>query len=227
VSGFAVFGLGYALLFSDIGTDFSTAGLSNRTEIASALGASCTLVAVAGIACSVPRSQNARKKAFGLMIGLICGVNCLAVNGIGFFWGTASSQQQLILRSVAANVRALPRGSVLLLDGFCRYSGPGVVFETDWDTSGAIELTLRDYSLVGDVVSPNLHFENDAAETTMSGKVEGQYPYGSQLLVYNVRHNLMSSLPSKEAALGYLRAINPTGDSGCPAAKDGYGEKVF
>ena len=121
----------------------------------------------------------------------------------------------------------LPHGSVVLLDGFCRYSGPGVVFETDWDATGAIQLTLRDYSLLSDVVSPNLHFEQGAAETMMYGDVEGRYPYSNQLFVYNVRHNTLTSLPTEEAALTYLRTMNPTGDSGCPAAHEGDGTRVF
>ena len=149
------------------------------------------------------------------------------MNGIAFFWVDAASQQSAILKSVVANVRSLPHGSVLLLDGFCRYSGPGVVFETDWDATGAIQLALRDYSLVSDVVSPNLHFEQGAVETTMYGEAERHYPYGNQLFVYNVRHNNLTSLPSQEAATAYLRAMNPTGDSGCPAAHEGDGTKMF
>jgi hypothetical protein len=101
------------------------------------------------------------------------------------------------------------------------------VFETYWDATGAIQLTLADYSLVSDVVSPNLHFERGAAETTMYGEAEHHYPYGNQLFVYNVRHNILTSLPSQESAAAYLRAMNPTGDSGCPAAQEGDGTKVF
>lgn len=227
VLGFVLFGLGYLLFFLLPDTDFTSAGLSNRITIASALGASFVLVAFAGLACSMLRSQRARVRAFGFGIALISWANCLAMSGIGAYWKDAASQQAAILGSVAANVKALPRGSVLLLDGFCRYSGPGVVFETDWDATGAIRLTLGDDSLSGDVVSPNMHFDEAGAQSMMNENVEGQYPYGNRLFVYNVRQKILTSLPSKEAAAGYLRAMNPTGDSGCPTAHEGDGAKVF
>ena len=227
VVGFVLFGLGYALFFPGIRVNFASAGLANRIEIASALGASCVLVAIVGLVCSLPPSHQARNRTFSLAVALICAVNCLVVSGIGFFWVEASSQQQAILRSLAANVRMLPKRSVLLLDGFCRYAGPGVVFETDWDATGAIQLTLGDSSLTSDVISPNLRFEQSAAETTMYGDAEGHYPYGNDLFVYNVRDKILTPLPSKEAAAGYLRARDPTGDSGCPTANEGDGEKVF
>lgn len=227
VLGFVLFGLGFALFFPGLEVDFSSAGLSNRVEIVSALGASCTLVAMVGLACSVLKSQSVRVRAFSLAIGLICGMNSLVVSGIGFFWVDAASQQSTILKSVVTNVRSLPHGSVLLLDGFCRYSGPGVVFETGWDATGAIQLALADFSLSSDVVSPNMHFHDAAAESTMYGQPWGQYAYGNNLFVYNMRRQVLTSLPSRESANAYLGEMNPTGDGGCPAGKEGDGTKVF
>lgn len=225
--GFVLFGLGYVLFFQDINTDFSIVGLDNRTTIASSLGASFVLVAIAGLSSSVLRLDLTRARAFSVLMGLICGLNCLVVSGFGYFWEEARSQQDAILQSVAANVGMLPKGSTLLLDGFCRYTGPGVVFETDWDATGAIQLTLKDYSLVSDVVSPNLHFGEGAADTTIYGDAEGHYPYNNRLFVYNVRNKTLTSLPSQKAATRYLRTMNPAGDSGCPAAHEGVGEKIF
>jgi len=227
VLGFVLFGLGYALFFPGLEVDFSSAGLSNRAEIVSALGASYTLVATVGLACTALKSQSVRTRAFSLSIGVLCGMNSLMVSGIGFFWEDAASQQSTILKSIATNVRSLPHGSVLLLDGFCRYSGPGVVFETYWDATGAIQLVLTDFSLTSDVVSPNMHFLDAAAESTMYGQPSGKYAYGNNLFVYNVRRQVLTSLPSKEAANAYLREMNPTGDGGCPPGKEGDGAKVF
>ena len=183
VLGFVLFGLGFVLFFASIRTNFSTAGLANRVEIASALGASCTLFAMAELACSVLNSQKMRIRIFAFTIGLICGINSLLVSGIAFFWVEAASEQSAILKSVVTHVPSLPHGSVLLLDGFCRYSGPGIVFETDWDATGAIQLALRDYSLASDVVSPNLRFLKDAVESNMYEQPEGHYSYGTDLFV--------------------------------------------
>jgi hypothetical protein len=227
VQGFAIFGLGYGLFFPGITVNFSTAGIANRVAIASAPGAAFILVAMAGLACSMLKSHVARARAFSFTIGAICLANCLIVSGIAFFWADAAAQQTAILKSVAMNAQSLPQGSVLLLDGFCRYSGPGIVFETDWDTTGAIRLALADFSLRGDVVSPNLRFAENEVETTLYGHKEDQYPYGSHLFVYNIPAETLTSLPSKEAADVYLRAFNPSANSGCPEGREGDGTRAF
>ncbi len=154
-------------------------------------------------------------------------MNSLVVSGIGFYWVEAATRQTTILHSVAANIPALPEGSVLLLDGFCRYTGPAVVFETDWDATGAIRLALKDFSLTGDVVSSNAHFNQTAVDMTMYGTAEGHYSYGDQLFVFNVMHNSLTALRSKEDGLSYLRAMNPSGDSRCEPGVEGDGVKVF
>jgi len=225
--GFGLFALGYGLFLSSIDTNFSSPGLANRAVIASAPGAACVLVAIAGLMCSMLKSGVARARTFYIAVGIVCGVNCLVVNGIATFWADAASQQATILRSVAANVRSLPGGSVLLLDGFCRYSGPGIVFEGSDDTTGAIELILNDFSLSSDVISPNMHFGKDWVETTMYGQISGHYSYGNDLFVYNVQRGGLTGLASKEASTAYLGAMNPTGDSGCPAAHEGDGTRIF
>jgi hypothetical protein len=225
--GFVIFGLGFVLFFPNDYYDFSAVGSNSRIVIASALGASCVLVALAGLACSVLKSQVRRARAFSLSIGLICGLNSLAVSGIGYFWVDAASRQAAIRSSVATNVRSLPAGSVLLLDGFCRFSGPGVIFETDWDAGGVIQLLLNDSTLSGDVVSRNMRFGDAAVKTSMYGSPEGSYTYGNQLFVYNVKTRTLANLPSRKASNEYLHQMNPTGDSGCPAGQEGFGTKVF
>jgi hypothetical protein len=225
--GFVLFGLGYGLFFRDPNTNFSTAGINNRVAIASALGAAFVAVAVVALACSLLRSGVARVRTFSIAMGLICGANCLAVNGIAHYWKDAASKQAVVLNSISANVHGLPHGSVLLLDGFCRFSGPAVVFETDWDTTGAVQLALNDYSQIADVVSPNTHFLDSGVETTIYGKLETRYSYGDRLYVYNVRSRQLVNVSAKSAADSYLSAFNPSGDSGCPAGREGDGTKVF
>lgn len=227
VLGFVLFGLGYALFFPSIRVNFSTAGLDNRVEIASTLGASCTLVAMLGLACSLLKSNLARTRTFSLAVGLICGINSLAVSGIAFFWVDAASQQSAILKSAVSHVRSLPHGSVLLLDGFCQYLGPGIVFETDWDATGAIQREFHDPSISSDVVSQDMRFYGSYVETRYFGELERRYAYGNDLFVYNVRRKILTKLPSQESAIAYLRAMNPTGDSGCPTDHEGEGRKVF
>ena len=226
-AGFGVFALGYSLFLSNVYTNFSSIGLSNRVVIGSAPGAACTLVAIAGLMCSVFKSEIARARVFAFAIGMICGANSLVVSGITSFWADAASQQSEVLRSVAANVRSLPQGSVLLLDAFCRFSGPGIVFEEGDDATGAIELTLSDFSVGGDVISPAMRFGETAVETSPEGQFSDRYPYGDHLLVYNLQRKSLTMLRSKAAATSYLSAVNPTGDGGCPAGEEGDGAQIF
>jgi MFS family permease len=225
--GFLVFFLGYAMFFSGLNFNFSSAGINNRVAIASAAGASCILVAIAGFASSLLKSAPARAHVFSLAIAFICAANCLVVSGLGFYWDDAATRQAAVLSSVTANVRPLPQNSVLLLDGFCRFSGPAVVFETDWDTTGAIQLALNDPSVTSEVVSPNMSFNSTSVDTTIYGDPEAHYRYGDRLFVYNVREAALVRLPSREAAADYLRAFNPTGDNGCPPGHEGDGVKIF
>jgi len=225
--GFVIFGLGFALLFPSLDVDFCTPGLYNHMAIASAIGASFVTVAIASLACSFLKSKAARALAFSLMIGLISGVNSLVVSGITFFWADAASQQAAILKSVTNHVSSPPRRSVLLLDGFCRYSGPGAVFEARSDVTGALQLAFHDDSFSADIISASTRFTDTSVDTTGYGQLNGDYPYDDHLFVYNVRQQIITTLSSKQFASAYLRAMNPTGDSGCPVGRDGYGTKIF
>ncbi|MGD0156518.1 MAG: hypothetical protein ABSB50_10485 [Terracidiphilus sp.] len=226
-AGFVVFLLGILLFVRDLTWDYAAPGEGDRISVAAALGAALILVALTGLLCSAIKWPVVRVRVFSILIGVACGLNSLAVSGIGYYWDDAAAKQKLILQSVKANVRGLPQRSVLLLDGFCRYSGAAPVFETDWDTSGAIEITLGDYSLRGDVISPNAHFGEAGVDTTMYGEPEGHYPYGDHFFVYNVRSQSLAGLESQQATMAYLREMNPTGDSGCPPADDGAGVAIF
>ena len=167
-----------------------------------------------------------RSRVFSILIGVLCAVNSLVVSGIGFFWVNAASQQSMILRSVAAHIPSLPQGSVVLLDGFCKYSGPAVVFEAPWDASGAMQITLNNDSLYSTVVSPNLTFKDASFAVTEYG-TEQDIPYSDHLFVYNLRNASLTKLPSQAAAIAYLKQMNPTGNGGCPAAQEGKGAAIF
>jgi hypothetical protein len=213
VIGFVLFALGYALFFHSPFMEFNSQEYGNRVVIASALGAAFVLVAVAGLVCSIVKSGTLRVRAFSVAMGLICGVNSLAACGIAHYWVDAAEQQSEVLKSVSANVHALPHDSVLLLDGFCPNSGPVLLFYSDYDATSALHFALGDDSLHGDVISSNAQFGPEGVD----GYVEGQYPYGDRLFVYNVQHEYLASLPSQAAANQYLQAMRPAGSSGCPA----------
>jgi hypothetical protein len=220
VVGFVIFGLGFAIFFPDPATDFSNPGIGNRVAIASAPGEACVLVAIVGLACSFLNNGAIRTRIFSIVIGVICAANSLVVSGIANYWDNAATQQTEILKAVRANVHSLPHGSVLLLDGFCKNSGPGFVFLSDYDTTSALHLALNDDSLAGDVISRDVKFGPSTVDTSIFGNLEGSYPYGDDLFVYNVRRNSLDSLPSREAAQNYLNALKTAGESECPSTQE-------
>lgn len=224
VAGFVLFALGFGIFFPAIEIDFTTMGLANRVAIASAPGAACVLVSLAGL-LSAALKPPLRAGVYAMSIGLICGANCLAMSGIGHFWVDGARRQDAIVRSVKANVHALPHDAILLLDGVCRYSGPAVVFEGE-EASGPIQLALGDSSLSSDVIASNMHFGATTVVTTMYGQPAVSYLYGKNLFVFNVPRRQLTTLTSQEAAIAYLRAVNPSGDSGCPPAREGAGARV-
>ena len=223
-AGLVFFELGYAWFFLDPGSSFETAGLNNRVAIASAVGASCILVALLSLICSCIRSTVASTRFFTISIGLVVCLYCLVLNGIGSFWVNAASSQAAVINSVTAHVRSMPRGSVLLLDGFCRYLGPAVVFETDWDASGAIQLAFEDPTLTSDVIAANTKFTTAAVDTSIYGAPEGHYPYGNRLFVYNVSEQMLVNLRSRTLALAYMQTAN---HGCCPAGREGEGVRIY
>lgn len=225
--GFAVYVLGIFLFARGLDSDFSSPGINNRIAIASALGSAMVWVGLVGLVCHLIRHESLRRRVFAVLIGLICGANCLTVCGIAHYWTDSSRRQAAIISSVRTNVTHLTGRSVLLLDGYCRYDGPSPVFETDWDTTGALQLAYRNFSLTGDVLSSSTHFTNTAVDTAEYGDPEGHYPYNEYLLVYNLRDRSLHILDSDPAAMRYVQEEHSIRNSDCPDVRDGYGSPIF
>lgn len=226
-AGLALYLLGFALFFAAPGTPFASAGLTNRVTIAAAIGAALVEVALAGLAASLLRRPLGQARAFSLLIGLACGANCLAVNGIAHYWVDAAHQQQRILQSAARDLHGLPGNSSLLLDGACSYSGPAPIFETGWDATGAMQLALGDPSLSAGVLAHNAAFADTEVVLTLYDQVVERYPYAANLFVYDAQRHTITALPTHAAALHYLELRHTDGKTACPASREGDGARIF
>lgn len=226
-AGFVLFWLGTGLFLNKLDMEFATTGTDNRISMAAAIGAACVLVGVVSAACGAIPSENARTNAFAALLGFVCAVNCLVVNGIAHHWVVAAAKQQVVLSSVRANVPQLPHSSVLLLDGFCRYVGPGAIFDTDWDTTGALRLLTGDTTVRGDVMSNDLAAEKDAVRATVPDEDQRTYFYGSRLYIYNVRTSRFSELKDSRTAEEYFRPENRPAMEQCPYGHEGRGTAIF
>jgi hypothetical protein len=226
-AGLIVFTLGYALFSPLPGTAFESAGPNNRITIASAVGASCVVVGVMQLFATLMASARLRSHAFGCILALVCGLYALVSSGISHFWVDASSKQAAIVGTMRDTLGSLPHQSVTLLDGFCQYSGPAVVFETDWDTTGALQLLFGDPTLTGDVISKEMQFNEDSVDSFIYGDHEGHYTYGKSLFVYNTQSKILINLPSRTAAQHYLDEFKSARDNRCASAQAGDGVPIF
>ena len=221
VLGLTISGLSFSYLLSWT----TPTGIGNRYAMAAAIGVACVQVGGCGLVSNLMSSSYSRKRFFCLSIALLCSCGFLINKTIASFWITAYHQQQEILTDIRQQFPTLPVGSTLILDGFCPYVGPGIVFETNWDVKGALRIIYRDRTLKGDVVKPNLKVKDDGISTFMYG-TEYHYPY-QQLFIYNFAHKMSYQLTDAETARSYFAKFNPDYSKGCPEGREGEGVPIF
>jgi hypothetical protein len=224
--GVVAFATAYAIVLATFEIGFDTTGIHNRTAMAAALGVALTFVAVIGwVSASIP-SERVGWRLFRASVAVLAASGSLLVSTIGAFWTDAARQQEVVLEVLRAEFDSLPPGSVVLLDGICRYSGPAVVFETQWDVRGMLRLEFEDRSLSGDVVRPGIEINPDGIRTVLYGDVINTYPYGDHLQVLHVGTGTAHTLESHDAALFYFGEMTDAGAS-CPPGVEGYGARIF
>ena len=113
----------------------------------------------------------------------------------------------------------------MLVDGICPYAGPGVIFETTWDTSGVLRLLYNDESLSGDVIRQNTVISDKGIITYIYGW-ETFYPFNENLHVFNFSNQEIYKLNSYNSARKYINNINIDHNLGCPG-REGKGAKIF
>lgn len=146
-------------------------------------------------------------------------------NILASYWIAAWHQEEEVLAKIKQAFVTLPSGTILLLDGVCRYVGPGVVFQAEWDTSGAMQLLYRDPTLRANVwLNPRLRLTPDSVILPMY-EDESAYPYGDRLLVYDVAQNRSFPLTNFQTAREYIRSAPR--EARCPPGREGKGTPVF
>ncbi len=206
-------------------SNFSYDGTNNRVTIAAAIGAACVLVGGTMLLIRVGVTTKLQSLSFCAAIAAICALNYVCIGSFAECWARAYVQQREIVSEVRKNVN-LPPGSTVLLDGFCRYVGPAPVFETWWDTGGALRIAYADNTLKADVVSPNMEISDDTITTRFYVNEGGRYVYGESLWLYNVRRKITLKLTDNLVARNYFRTMNPDRNSGCPVGTEGMGSPI-
>jgi hypothetical protein len=224
LAGTVVYWLGYALFLAS-STDFAgITGVDNRVTLAAAAGTALAMIGIFGIACSlVP--MRFRRGLLCLVVGAYCACGFVVVSTLGAFWAAASKEQHAVLNELRTRLPALDRGTVLLLDGVCPYAGPAVVFETDWDLTGALRVLYRDPTLLGNVVDPNVKVLPDRIVRSFYDE-EVSYPLSKNLILYHVGRHETCRLVDAKAAQDCLEKGNFR-EGVCPASEEGLGVAVY
>lgn len=220
--GAAAFLLGHATFLIVPAILFTPTGMGNRVLVAAALGAALIMVALVRTAAQVAGPKWG-KTGFGAAIGLVALLGAGRVAEVAGFWVDAARVQERTLAVAARDLRAVPAGSTVILDGVCPYRGPGVVFETWWDVGGALSLALG-RAVRGDAVSPRMALAPSGLRTSIYGAPR-LYPYGPSLFVYNPDLHLVAPLPDLATARSYFgRTDRRPGP--CPVGYVGRGQPI-
>jgi hypothetical protein len=222
--GFLIFGMGYAVFFGP-SCGFSPTGMENRVAIAAAVGVAFSFVGGLGLVASVVRPQKLRRLLFCVLIALLSTSGFVITNTIASFWKAAYSRQQEILADIREHVPTLPAGSTLLVDGTCRYHGPGVIFECFWGLTGALNLVNGVQVRRADIVTPSLKITKTEISNSMGGR---EYPDTySQLYLYQLRQKVIHKLTNVDSTVAYLAELNQDRDKACPQGQEGQGVAIF
>lgn len=227
----------------------ASTGINNRSSGAALFGIAIFVAAGAGILASLLRNEHRTRLVFALIIAFYSSSSFLAVNTLGNFWAAASQEQQQIMAEVRDRFPTLAPGSSVILDGYCPYIGPGIVFETAWDITGMLNLMYNDPTLQGDVVNRrveiredglymNLYSQNairtpETEEAARNGQLRRLavvsfyvHPYG-KMWIYNRKHNVVVPIPDATAANAYFARYNPIKKNDCGNYNYGNGISVW
>jgi hypothetical protein len=225
VGGLVTFGLGYSMFLTNKAIQITSSGIGNRTSIAAALGVAATAVGVFGLLAGASRNSRARSTTFAALLGAYAAGSFFVVSTLSSFWIDAYGRELEILNDVETHVGTPPPRTTLMLGGICSYNGPGIIFESDWDLSGALRLHGGDRTFSADILRPYFYRVTDSGLATFLYEDEDDYDFGSYLQLYDYRRKTLHALPDQDTALRLFHDY-PL-DADCPPGMEGVGVRVF
>ena len=219
-AGLVVFVLGYAIFLTNYNVQFTTTGIANRSAIAAALGAALCIVGAIGSLASVSAAPRVARVVFAALLAGVAGCGFLIVNTLAQAWVDAYRIERRTLADIQQRLPSMPPRSTLILDGVCPYVGPAIVFESNWDLAGALQVVYHDETLAADVVTPRLVVGAEGLTTRIYGRAT-TYPYGTALFVFVAGRGDVVPLPDAAAARAYFAGSAHA--RSCPAGMEGMG----
>ena len=224
VIGIATFFLGYSIFLGSGRILFTSTGINNRVSIAGALGFAILVVATFGFAArSLGRRPSWRPAILALLVGAFCFSASIVNIALADRWAQAWEEQRAILADMRDNLPPPEPGSTVILAGVCPYVGPAIVFESNWDLSGALEIEYADPTIRADVTSANLEVRASGLSTTLYGDHVAHYPYGHSLILYDDRTSRAWRLLDEQTARSHLGES----ENECPKGAAGWGVPIL
>lgn len=214
------------LVFLTNNIGLSPTGANNRVHVAAALGVAMIW---AGLLAWIaqPGRLLARASVYSALLAVLAVAFFLISTRLSASWVAAARQQEVVLAAMKQAFPTLPPRSTLLLDGVCRYDGPGIIFEAYWDIGGALRLQYRDTTLQANIVSRSLTVAEDGIRVVLYGG-ESLYEYGGDpLFMFNARRATIHRIGNATAAHEYFARYNPDRSSGCLTGREGHGTRLF
>jgi hypothetical protein len=211
VAGLVTFVLGYSVFLTTESILFRSAGLDNRTNVAAAFGIAAMMIGGAGWLTG-RMSVRGGTIAFAVIAACAVASGVLVIETLGSFWARAAEQQDKIVTSLMQTAGTLPASSTVILDGSCPEIGPAVVFASEWDFRGALQLAYDDPLLKADVAYENLEatprgllVEVRPLDTVL----RRTYPYARNLFVFDYSRRQLHNVPDRSSAVRYVAHFRP------------------
>jgi hypothetical protein len=224
LAGVVLFGLGYSIFLVSARIEFTATGIGNRVSIAAAVGVALVAVGVFGMCVTAAfRRESHRSRAFAVLVATTCATGVLVTNALALDWVAAERRQATVLSDIRTDIGS-PGGTALILDGVCPYLGPGIVFESNWDLAGALEVAFDDPQSRADVTTSVLTVGRRGLTTVLYGTHRARYAYADGVEVYDPRTHRVIPLPDAAAAHAWSAARRPPA---CPPGWPGTGTPVL
>jgi hypothetical protein len=223
-AGIAGLFAGYSIFLVTARILFTSTGINNRVSIAGAVGSAVCLVAGIGLVARLAGRRAAwRAPILAVLVAAVCFTGSLANGALADRWIVAWHIQRAVLAELRSRLPPPPPGSTVILDGVCPYVGPAVVFESNWDLAGALEIVYRDPTIRADVTTANLRIGRTGITTTLYGDHVAQYRYGRSLILYDAATATTRSLTDERTAQAFIGRA----DGRCPPGAAGTGVPIF
>ncbi|CAN5215542.1 hypothetical protein BH23ACT9_BH23ACT9_10850 [soil metagenome] len=217
------YGLGYALAIVSARIDFTSSGIGNRTSMAATAGIAVAWVALSAVVARRLPGQVGR--SFAVAVAVVWLAGSLIVNGLAASFTAVTAERTRVVDIVNDALPAMTPGSLVLVHNSCPYDGLAPILEAYWDVTGLLRLQRGTADVAGDVTTSAV-VAAAAVQTSIYG-VPTTYPFGTDLLLVDVRTGSVAVLDSRAAAIQAFGGEVADYPADCPFGEEGNGVRVF